>query len=55
MPLKKQWLINIAMIFLTWSSLPFLGKRNIKRFLSASILIVLIEGINVQFHWEISA
>ncbi|MED3971726.1 hypothetical protein P4658_29195 [Priestia megaterium] len=49
MPLKKQWFINIAMIFLTWSSLPFLGKRNIKRFLPASILIVLIEGIHVQF------
>jgi len=49
MSLKKQCLINIAMILLTWLSLPFLGKRSIKRFLPASILIVLIEGINAQF------
>ncbi|MFE7083502.1 hypothetical protein [Priestia megaterium] len=49
MSLKKQWLLNILMIILAWSSLPFLGKHNIKRFLPASILIVLIEGINVQY------
>ncbi|MGE8206663.1 hypothetical protein ACQKP0_19320 [Heyndrickxia sp. NPDC080065] len=48
MPMKNQWLLNVGMVLLSWLSLPFLGRRNIKRFLPASILIVLIEGINVQ-------
>jgi len=48
MSLKNQWFINIAMIFLSWLSFSFLGLRNIKRFLPASILIVLFEAINVQ-------
>lgn len=48
MSLKKQWLINIAMLLLSWATLPLLGKRNIRRFLPASILIVLIEGLHVQ-------
>lgn len=48
MSLKNQWLINIAMIVLSWSSLPFLGGRNIKRFLPASALVVLLEALNVQ-------
>ena len=48
MSLKKQWLVSITMILLSWSSLPFLGKHNIKRFLPASLLIVLFEAINVQ-------
>jgi hypothetical protein len=49
MSLKKQWLINIVMILIAWSTIPFLGIRNVKRFLPASILIVILEGINVQF------
>jgi hypothetical protein len=49
MSLKKQWFINIVMILLAWSTIPFLGVRNVKRFLPASILIVILEGINVQF------
>jgi hypothetical protein len=48
MSLKNQWLINIAMIILPWLTLPFLGVRNIKKFLPASILIVVLEAINVQ-------
>jgi hypothetical protein len=48
MSLKKQWLINIVMILLAWSTIPFLGIKNVKRFLPASILIVIVEGINVQ-------
>ncbi len=36
------------MVFLSLISLPFLGSRNIKRFISASILIVIIEIINVR-------
>ena len=46
---KNQRQINVAMVSLSWLSLIFLEKRNIKRFLPASILITLIEGINVQY------
>lgn len=49
MSLKKQWFINILMILLSWSTIPFLGIRNVKRLLPATILIVILEGINVQF------
>jgi hypothetical protein len=48
MSLKNQCLINAAMVLLTWLTLPFLGIGNIKRFLPASVLIVIIEGLNVQ-------
>ena len=48
MSLKNQWFINIAMILFSWLSLSFIGLRNIKRFLPASLLIVLFEAINVQ-------
>nr|WP_295971995.1 hypothetical protein [uncultured Bacillus sp.] len=46
MMLKNQWIYNIAMILLSWSSLSFIGKNNIKRFLPASVLIVIFEAIN---------
>lgn len=46
MTIKIQRLVNIAMVLLAWASLPFLGSRNIKRFLPASLLILLFEGIN---------
>lgn len=49
MSLKNQWLMNIAMVLLSWLSLFFIGKRNIKRFLPASVLIFFVETINVQF------
>jgi len=48
MPLKNQRLLNIVMIFLPWFSLSFFGWRNIKRFLPASILVVILEALNVQ-------
>ncbi|WP_404330346.1 hypothetical protein [Mesobacillus maritimus] len=48
MSLKNQWLINIAIVLLSWLSLSFFGKRNIKRFLPASVLIVLLEAFTVQ-------
>ena len=48
MSLKNQWLMNIAMVLLSWLSLFFIGKRNIKRFLPASVLICFLEAINVQ-------
>ena len=43
MSLKNQWLMNIAMVLLSWLSLFFIGKRNIKRFLPASVLIFFVE------------
>lgn len=46
MTMKIQRLVNVAMVLLTWSTLPFLGLRNIKKFLPATLLIVLFEGIN---------
>ncbi len=48
MSLRNQWLINIATIVLSCSSLPFLGRHNIKRFLPASALVVFLESLNVQ-------
>lgn len=48
MSLKNQWFINISIVLLSWLSLAFFGKRNIKRFLPASILIVLLEAFTVQ-------
>jgi hypothetical protein len=46
MTINIQRLINVAMVLITWSTLPFLGLRNIKRFLPATLLIVLFEIIN---------
>ncbi|WP_378931219.1 hypothetical protein [Metabacillus herbersteinensis] len=46
--MKNQWLINITMVLLSWLSLSFLGRRNIKRFLPASVLVVFLEALNVQ-------
>jgi hypothetical protein len=48
MPIKNQWLLSVAMVLLAWLTLPFLGLRNIKRFLPASIMIILIESLHVQ-------
>lgn len=48
MSLKNQWVINIAMILLSWLSIPLLGWRSIKRYLPASILVFLICCIDVQ-------
>lgn len=49
MSLRNQWLMNIAMVLLSWLSLCFLDKRHIKRFLPASVLIFFVEALNVQF------
>jgi len=48
MSIKNQWLLNILMVAITWLSLPFLGTRSIKRFLPASIFIVILEALHVQ-------
>jgi hypothetical protein len=49
MSLRIQWLFNVAMVLLSWLTLPLLGSRNIKRFLPASILIVLIEMFHQRY------
>lgn len=46
--MKNQWLVNIAMVLISWLTLLFLGRRNIKRFLPAAILVGLLEAWNVQ-------
>ncbi|WP_257008210.1 hypothetical protein [Bacillus sp. FJAT-45350] len=46
--MKNQWLVSMAMVIISWISLPILGWRNIKRFLPASILVGLLEVWNVQ-------
>lgn len=48
MSTKNQWLLNIAMVLMSWLTLPLLGSRNIKRFFPASILIVLIEILHAR-------
>ncbi|MFC4323105.1 hypothetical protein [Litchfieldia salsa] len=48
MSINKQWTINIVMIVLSWISLLFMGSKSMKRFLPASIFIVVFEALNVQ-------
>ncbi len=45
MSLKNQWLMNIAMVLLSWLSLFFIGKRHFKRFLPASVLVVISRSL----------
>lgn len=49
MSLKNQWLLNVAMVLISWLSLPLLGSRNIKRFLPSSLLILLVEMIHARY------
>lgn len=49
MTIKRQWIINVMMIVFSWISFLYLGRQNIKRFLPASILIVIFEALNVQY------
>jgi hypothetical protein len=48
MPIKIHKLLNVAMVVLSWLTLPLIGSSNIKKFLPASLLIVLLEGLTVQ-------
>ncbi|GAA0489705.1 hypothetical protein GCM10008986_14470 [Salinibacillus aidingensis] len=43
---KRHLLFNLAIIIFPWLSLLLLGKRNVKRFSIAGIVIVIIEFIN---------
>ncbi|KKI91471.1 hypothetical protein WQ54_14450 [Bacillus sp. SA1-12] len=48
MSIKNQSLLNIIMVVLSWSSLPFLGIRNIKNFFPATLLIGIIEILHAR-------
>lgn len=41
--IKSQGFINVAMVLLSWLTLPLLGSRKIKKFLPATLLILFIE------------
>ncbi|MDF2857643.1 MAG: hypothetical protein K0Q87_3494 [Neobacillus sp.] len=47
--LKMQGLLNIAMVLLSWLTLPLMGSRNIKRFLPATVLILFIEILHAGY------
>ncbi len=49
MTIQTQKFINVAMVLLSWLTLIKLGKRNIKRFLPASILILLVEMLHARY------
>lgn len=48
MTIKIQWFLNISMVLLSWITIPFLGFSNIKRFLPASLIIVIFELLNAR-------
>jgi hypothetical protein len=43
-----QRIVNLLMVLIPLSSLPFLGIKNIKRFLPSSLLVLLMGSIDVQ-------
>ncbi|MEH7179120.1 hypothetical protein [Neobacillus vireti] len=49
MSLKTMRLYNILMVILALSTLPFLGRRNIKRYFPAAILVLIIHSIEAIF------
>ncbi|MCY8231654.1 hypothetical protein MOC86_06620 [Priestia endophytica] len=49
MTIKIQRLVNVAMVLLPCLTLPLLGLRNIKRFLPASILVLLVETLHAIY------
>jgi hypothetical protein len=46
---KRHLVFNIGIILIPWLTLLFLGKRNVKRFSLAGIVIVIVEIINHKF------
>lgn len=48
MSVKNQWIHNILMVLLSWSSLPLLGIRHIKRFIPSTIIIGIIEILHAR-------
>lgn len=49
MSLKNKWLLNIIMVLLSWFLLPLLGTRNIKRYLPATILVLIIQLLDTLY------
>jgi hypothetical protein len=47
MSMQNKWLFNIAMVLLSWITIPFLNWRSIKRFFPAFIFVFLINCIDV--------
>ncbi|MCM3571071.1 hypothetical protein [Neobacillus mesonae] len=45
---KIQRILNIVMVSIALSTVPFMGLQNLKRFLPVSILIGMVEGINAK-------
>lgn len=48
MSLRKQWILNILMVLLSWLSLPLLGSGNIKRFFPSTLLIGILEILHAR-------
>lgn len=49
MTIKIQRLVNVAMVLISWLTLPLLGSHNLKRFLPASILIFFVETLHARY------
>lgn len=49
MKLRQQWTVNVIMVIVSWATVFFLGKQNIKRFMPASIFAVAFEAITVLY------
>lgn len=48
MTIKIQRFFNVAMVLLSWLTLPLLGSRSLKRFLPASVLIFIVEMLHAR-------
>lgn len=46
---RRHKIFNVMIILIPWLSLVFLGKRNVKRFSLAGLVIVIFEIINHKF------
>ncbi len=49
MTIKIQRIVNVAMVLISWLTIPQLGLRNIKRFLPASLLILIVEMLHARY------
>ncbi|MFC0216280.1 hypothetical protein ACFFK0_28180 [Paenibacillus chartarius] len=47
--IQNRWLINIAMVVASWLTLPLMSSRSIKRFLPATVMILIVEMIHARF------
>ncbi len=54
MSFKIQSLLNICMVTISWLSLYFIGVKNIKRFLPATLIIGIIEILHAKLAKTVS-